>query len=241
MKLLEMWARKHLVKSVPDPVLREKLTPNFLIGCKRALLSNDYLSSFCRPNVELVTDGIAQVREHSIVTADGNERPVDALIYATGFRTTDLLSPVRFVGRGGVALDDAWLEGLEAFWGVTVAGYPNLFFLIGPNSRVGHSSIVFMIEAQVHYVMQCLRLMHKKQATVMDVRPEAQAQFNRSLQERMKRTVYASGCKSWYLDARGKNVILWPWFTCQYWMRTRRVKASDYVFTTDSVIELVPS
>jgi hypothetical protein len=149
--------------------------------------------------------------------------------------------PDRFVGCGGVTLDDAWLEGLEAFWGVTVAGYPNLFFLIGPNSRVGHSSIVFMIEAQVHYVMQCLKLMHKKQATAIDVRPEAQAQFNRSLQERMKRTVYASGCKSWYLDARGKNVILWPWFTCQYWMRTRRVKASDYVFTTDSVIELVPS
>ena len=236
-KLLEQWGRNHIVKSVPDPVLREKLTPSFVIGCKRTLLSNDYLSTFCRPNVELVTDEIAQVGEHSIVTADGTERPIDALIYATGFRTTDLLSPVRFVGREGVALEDSWQKDLQAYWGVTVAGYPNLFFLIGPNSRVGHSSIVFMIEAQVHYVMQCLKLIHRRRATVMEVRPEAQAEFNRSLQKRMKSTVYASGCKSWYLDAQSKNVILWPWLTCQYWMRTRRVKADDYVFMADPVTE----
>ena len=240
MKLLEQRARKHLVKSVPDPVLREKLTPNFLIGCKRILISNDYLPSLCRSNVELVTDAIAQVRERSIVTADGTERPVDALVYATGFRATDLLSPVRFVGRGGIALDDKWREELEAFWGVTVAGYPNLFFLMGPNTQLGHNSIVFMIEAQVHYVMQCLKLMHDKQVTALDVRPAAQAQFNRSLQERMKRTVFASGCKSWYLDAQGKNSLLWPGFSFRYWMRTRRVKAEDYAFANDSVAEPEP-
>ena len=148
MRLLEQYARRHLRKSVSDPGLREKLTPKYQIGCKRVLLSNDYLKTLCRPNVEVVSEGIAEVREGSVLTLDGQEREVDALILCTGFRTTDLLSPVLFRGRNGVSLNEAWHSGAEAFRGVTVAGFPNLFMLIGPNSRVGYNSIVFMIEAQ---------------------------------------------------------------------------------------------
>ncbi len=229
MNVLSRWALEHLRRSVTDPVLRAKLTPAYQIGCKRVLISNDYLPALCRPNVEVVVDGIAEVREHSIFTHDGTERTLDGIIFGTGFRTTDLLSPVRFIGREGTALDDAWRNGgPEAFRGMTVTGYPNLFFLIGPNSRVAHNSIVFMIEAQTHYIIQCLKMMREQGITALEVRPEAQARFNREVRERMKRTVYASGCKSWYLDEEGKNPILWPGFSSRYWMQTRRVAKEEY-------------
>jgi cation diffusion facilitator CzcD-associated flavoprotein CzcO len=229
MNLLKRLAMRHLKRSVPDPALRRKLTPDYQIGCKRVLLSNEYLPALCRSNVEVVDEGIREVRANSIVTQDGRERPADAMIYGTGFRSTDLLSPVRFVGREGVTLNETWRNGAEAYYGVTVAGYPNLFLMIGPNSRVGHNSIVFMIEAQTHYIMQCLRLMRGNPALTIEVRSEAQARFNRDLQARMPRTVYASGCSSWYIDARGRNTILWPGFSSRYWMDTRSVVSEDYV------------
>ncbi len=229
MRLLEQYARRHLRKSVSDPGLREKLTPKYQIGCKRVLLSNDYLKTLCRPNVEVVSEGIAEVRESSVMTVDGQEREVDALIFCTGFRTTDLLSPVLFRGRNGVSLNQAWQSGAEAFRGVTVAGFPNLFMLIGPNSRVGYNSIVFMIEAQTRYILQCLKLMRCNGAHSIEARPEEQARFNVRLQERMGRTVYASGCKSWYLDESGKGTILWPGLSSQYWKDTRRLLPSEYI------------
>jgi cation diffusion facilitator CzcD-associated flavoprotein CzcO len=231
MKRVEKFARDHIERHVSDAELREKVTPDYVIGCKRILISNDYFPALGRPNVELVTDGIAEVREHSIITADGRERRVDALIYGTGFRVTDLLTPVSFMGRNGRDLNDAWRDGFEAYFGMTVAGYPNLFLLVGPNTGLGHNSIIFMIEAQVHYVMTCLKLMRKKGATAMDMRPEVQARFNRDLEEHMKRTVWVSGCKSWYLDANGKNSTLWPGFSFQYWLKTRGVVAEDYAFS----------
>jgi cation diffusion facilitator CzcD-associated flavoprotein CzcO len=229
MRLLEQYARRHLRKSVSDPGLREKLTPKYQIGCKRVLLSNDYLKTLCRPNVEVVSEGIAEVRESSVLTVDGQEREVDALIFCTGFRTTDLLSPVLFRGRNGVSLNQAWQSGAEAFRGVTVTGFPNLFMLIGPNSRVGYNSIVFMIEAQTRYILECLKLMRRNGADSIEARPEEQARFNARLQQRMGRTVYASGCKSWYLDESGKGTILWPGLSSQYWRDTRRLISSEYV------------
>jgi cation diffusion facilitator CzcD-associated flavoprotein CzcO len=230
MQRIEKFARKHLVRGISDPALRERVTPNYLIGCKRILISNDYYPALERPNVELVTEGITEVRAHSIVTTDGRERLVDALIYGTGFRATDLLTPVRIIGRKGVDLNDAWRGGFEAYFGITITGYPNLFMLVGPNTGLGHNSIIFMIEAQVHYVMKCLELLRERGATAMDLRPEVQAQFNRDLQEQMKRTVWASGCKSWYLDERGKNTTLWPGFSFKYWLETRKAVAKDYAF-----------
>ena len=230
MQRVEKFARKHIARSISDPVLRERVTPDYLIGCKRILISNDYYPALERANVELVTEGIAEVRAHSIVTADGKERPVDALIFGTGFRATDLLTPVRIVGRSGLDLNDAWRDGFEAYFGITITRFPNLFMLVGPNTGLGHNSIIFMIEAQVHYVMKCLELLRERGASAMDLRPEVQAQFNHDLQEQMKRTVWASGCKSWYLDERGKNTTLWPGFSFKYWLKTRKVMAGDYAF-----------
>jgi len=197
MKRVEKIGRDHLA-GVANPALREKLTPEYMPGCKRILISNDYFPALNRANVELVTDSITEVREHSIVTADGKERPVDTIIYGTGFRATDFLTHLRILGRGGIDLNDTWREGAEAYYGITVTGYPNLFLLVGPNTGLGHNSIVFMIEAQVNYVMRCLDLMHNRGVTTMDLRPEVQAEFNHELQEHMKRTVWMSGCRSWY-------------------------------------------
>lgn len=229
LKPVEKLARRHIAAGIADPGLRRKVTPNYTPGCKRLLIANDYYPALERPNVELVTSAIAEIRERAVLTQDGAERPVDALIFATGFRATGLLTPLRVLGRGGVDLNDAWREGLEAYYGITVTGFPNFFLLVGPNTGLGHNSIIFMIEAQVHYVMQCLRLMDRRQAASLEVRPEVQAYFNRDLQRRMARTVWATGCKSWYQDERGKNTTLWPGSTWSYWLQTRHVVRSDYL------------
>jgi cation diffusion facilitator CzcD-associated flavoprotein CzcO len=228
---LEKMGRAHIAKAISDPELRRRVTPDYRIGCKRILIANDYYPALGRSNVELVTESIAEILPHGTVTSDGIERPVDALIFGTGFRATDLLTPMRVVGRNGVDLNDAWREGLEAYYGITGAGYPNLFMLVGPNTGLGHNSIIFMIEAQVHYVMECLRLMNLREAKAIEVRREAQEHFNRNIQARLQRTVWMSGCKSWYLDARGRNTTLWPGSTVGYWAQTREVDAGDYSFS----------
>ncbi|WP_084199644.1 alpha/beta hydrolase fold domain-containing protein [Noviherbaspirillum autotrophicum] len=230
MALAEKMGRKHIAKHIADPALRDKLTPRYTIGCKRILLSNDYYPALARPNVAVVTDAIAEVTDDGIVDSRGVRHAADAIIYGTGFRVTDLLSPVRFVGRGGVDLNDAWRGGVQAYCGLMAAGYPNLFMLLGPNTGLGHNSVVFMAEQQINHAMKCLKLMHKNGMTSIEVDQQAQAQFNARLQQRMHKTVWATGCKSWYLDASGKNVTLWPGFTFSYWARMKRVRLPDYRF-----------
>ncbi len=230
LRAAERIAHRHLAAQVPDPELRRALTPDYRLGCKRILIANDYYPALGRPNVELVTSGIAEVRAASIVTHDGRERPVDALIYGTGFRATEPIAPTVIRGAGGVTLDDAWRSGISSYLGITVSGFPNLFLISGPNTGLGHTSVVFMAEAQVNYIMQCLRALQRRRARALEVLPRAQSRFDRWVQRRMARTVWASGCKSWYLDARGVNVTLWPSFTVSYWLRTRRMRAADYRF-----------
>jgi cation diffusion facilitator CzcD-associated flavoprotein CzcO len=229
---LERFALAHLARKIADPHLRKALTPTYAMGCKRILLSNDYYDALARENVELVTDGIAEVRDQSILTQDHSERPFDAIIFATGFRATDLLSPLRVIGRNGADLRNVWRDGAEAFLGMTMTGFPNFFMLVGPNTLLAHNSIVFMIEAQVHYIVKGLQWLRKRGSPMMDLRSDAQARFNRDLQERMRGTVWASGCKSWYLDDRGKNVTLWPTSPTRYWLRTRRFSPDDYSFSS---------
>lgn len=177
----------------------------------------------------VVTEGVTEVRDGSVVTADGLEREVDVLIYATGFRTLDFTSPVRFVGPGGADFGEMWKTAPRAYLGVATAGFPNLFFITGPNSRVANDSIVFMIEAQVRYVVQCLEHMRSTGATSMCVRPEAQALFNTEIRKRAKRTVFMAGCTSWYLDEKGDSPVLWPGFSSEYWWKSRRIKEADFV------------
>ncbi|MGH8929116.1 MAG: flavin-containing monooxygenase [Egibacteraceae bacterium] len=229
---VEAIARWHIRRQIAEEELRRKVTPDYTIGCKRILLSNDYYPALTRPNTELVTEEIVEVREHSIVTRDGVERAVDAIVLGTGFHATDAFENAHIVGRNGVKITDAWRDGMEAYLGVTLAGFPNLFFLLGPNSGLAHNSMVFMIEAQVRHVVQCLRLMEDGGARRVEVRPSAQAAFNRNLQDSLTGTVWSvGGCDSWYLDRHGVNRTLWPGSTVRYWLRTRRLRTTDYEVT----------
>jgi cation diffusion facilitator CzcD-associated flavoprotein CzcO len=230
MTRLERIAREHLRRQVQDPQTREQLTPGFRMGCKRILLSNTYLRAFNRDNVSLVTAGITEVRERSIVTADGDEHPVDVIVYGTGFHVTDLPVAERVRGRDGRSLSEAWHGGISAYKGTTIAGFPNLFMLLGPNTGLGHNSIIFMIESQLRYVMSALRARERDGMHTLEVRPEAQRDYNDALQGRMAGSVWTTGgCASWYLDANGRNTTLWPGFTWPFRRQTANFDRGAYV------------
>jgi cation diffusion facilitator CzcD-associated flavoprotein CzcO len=219
---MERAARDWLHSQVRDPALREALTPDYPVGCKRILISDDYYAALGRPNVELVTSPIERVTPNGVVTRDGRERPADALILATGFETTSFLAPLEIEGAGGRKLQEAWRGGAEAYLGVATAGFPNLFMLYGPNTNLGHNSILFMIECQVNYIVQCLQELARRDAACLDVRPEVQERFNRELQSALAKTSWAAGCGSWYKTDSGKITNNWSGFTLDYWRRTRR-------------------
>jgi cation diffusion facilitator CzcD-associated flavoprotein CzcO len=225
----ERMAGRHLEEQVADPALRAKLTPAYRMGCKRVLISSDFYPAVSQPNVELVTDRIREVRQGSVVTEDGAEREVDAIILGTGFRVTDWVVSERLRGRGGALLADAWDGSPEAYKGTTVAGFPNMFMLAGPNTGLGHNSIIYMIESQVAYVMDCLRVMEERGVETVEVLPEAQAAFNEKVRDKMRGTVWTSGgCRSWYIDSKGRNSTLWPGFTWSYRHATRRFDPARY-------------
>lgn len=225
---IEAMARRHIRRGIPDPALRKQVTPDYPAGCKRVLLSDDYYPTLNRTNVDLVTDPIREITATGLVMADGHETKVDAIILGTGFQATAPLPPGVIVGRGGLDITERWSGGIEAFKGISVSGFPNLFILNGPNTGLGHNSVIFMLEAQVRYVMDGLAAMEQSGVGALEVRPAVEANFNRHLQRRLARTVWASGCRSWYLDANGRNVTLWPGFTVEYWWRTRRFRLRDY-------------
>jgi cation diffusion facilitator CzcD-associated flavoprotein CzcO len=233
MVLLEHSARRHLGRQVRDPALRARLTPHYQIGCKRILISSDFYPAVTRPNVDLVTDEVVEIREHSLVTADGAERPADTIIFATGFDVGANLSRITVAGRGGQRLEDVWQRaGRSANLGMTVAGFPNLFLLVGPNTALAHSSMIFMIERQTEYVVDALRAIRRRAATTIEVRPRAQRRFAERVQAKLIGKVWDSGCQSWYLDATGRNSTIWPYFGWQYWLETRRLRTADYEFDT---------
>ena len=229
----EKMARRFLEREVADPQLRAALTPNYALGCKRVLISNDFYQAVQRPNVELVTEPIAEIREGSVVTGSGAERPVDVLIYATGFRATELLHGVRLVGRRGIDFHQAWRASRSALLGITMSGFPNFFMLLGPNTGLGHNSVVLMIEAQIGYVMSCLKRIERQGHCAMELRPESQRRFGDFLRRRLAGTVWHSGgCRSWYQDAEtGENPTIWPGSVVAYRRRTRRLAAGDYIWS----------
>ncbi|POM27558.1 4-hydroxyacetophenone monooxygenase [Actinomadura rubteroloni] len=229
---MEKLARWHINRQIADPELRAKVTPDYTIGCKRVLLSNDYYPALARPNVDVETSGIAEVREHSIVTADGREHEVDCIIYGTGFKVTDAVAEQRIVGRDGLKIQEAFAGGIEVYRGTTIPGFPNLFMLLGPNTGLGHNSVVFMIEVQIQHVLSCLRLLQEKGADAIEPKPEALRAFNDRMHRRLRRAVWnEGGCQSWYLDENGINRTLWPGHTFEFWAGTRRAKEEDYTFT----------
>jgi cation diffusion facilitator CzcD-associated flavoprotein CzcO len=225
----ERIALRHLRSQVPDPVLREKLTPKYRMGCKRVLISNDYLPALQEPNVDLVTDPIAEVRERSIVTRDGTEHPVDTIIYGTGFKIMDMPIADRVTGVGDRKLADAWDGTPQAHHGITIAGFPNFYMLLGPNTGLGHTSVVFMIEAQINYVADALRTLQERGVAVAEVRKEAQDASTRAVQRKLEGTVWSTGgCASWYLDDEGRNAVIWPGSTWPYKRLTLRFDPEAY-------------
>ena len=183
LKGIQQLARLWLAWQVPDQDLRRKLTPDYVIGCKRVLLSNDYLPALARPNVALVSEEIARVTSAGIVTVDGVEREFDVIIACTGFHAAEAGAPFPVAGIGGRDLDSDWNEGANAYRGSTVSGFPNMFIMTGPNTALGHNSMIYMIEAQAHYVMDALRQLAQRPARALDVLVGVQWKYNLALQQ----------------------------------------------------------
>ena len=229
LKLQELNARLHLRRQVPDPELRARLTPDYEIFCKRIILSNRWYPAIQEPNVDLVSTGAREVREHSVVDGDGVEREIDTLIFATGFKPAELPIAERIRGSDGSSLAEVWDGSPEAYLGTTVAGFPNLLLLYGPNLNLGHSSIVYMLESQIAYALDALRTMRVRGAAEFELRPEVQRAYNEEVQERLAGSVWnTGGCGSWYFDRNGRNSIQWPGFTFEYRRRTRRFDTESY-------------
>jgi len=218
-----------LKQCIPGAALRAKLTPNFRMGCKRILLSNEYLPSLAKDNVDVVTEPIREIRAQSVVTADGVEHAVDTIICGTGFQVTEMRFAERIRGKDGRTLAEAWQGSPKAHFGTTVAGYPNLFLLLGPNTGLGHTSVVFMIESQLQIVLGAVRHMKEHGYATVEPRPEAQERFVSNIKRHMKGTVWvAGGCASWYIDKTGRNSTLWPGFTFSF-RRRCRFRPAEYL------------
>ena len=231
MKYGQKLAEAFIRFQVKDKNLAQKLTPNFVMGCKRILISNKYFPTFNRKNVELVTDAIQEITENGIICKDGQTRQIDCLIYGTGFVTDprNYLKHFDCVGRNGLELKQAWKDGAESYYGISTKDFPNLFQLVGPNTMLGHNSVIFMIESQVNYIMQLIQAVAENSAQAVEIKADVQAQFNTRIQNQLQGTVWqAGGCSSWYQTKDGKNFSVWPTYSWKYWLETRKPKLTDY-------------
>ena len=228
MRVAERMAKRHMRSQISDPDLLAKVKPDYTIGCKRILPSNKWYPALGEPNVELVTSGVKEVKRNSVVDEDGVEREVDAIVFGTGFAVTDMPVAKQVRGRDGRTLDELWQGSPRAHLGLTVAGYPNFFLLLGPNTGLGHNSMVYMIESQLAHVMEALRAMDKSGADTIEVRQDVLDGYNAAIEEQLEGTVWNTGCKSWYLDANGRNSTLWPDWTWRFRRRAAEFKLSEY-------------
>lgn len=230
LKAVDFLGKRYIRSQISAPEVRRRLTPDYRAGCKRLLGSGTYYKAIENAKSELITDGIVRVTPGGIVTSDGKEREVDAIIFATGFHVTDSYKYVDIKGRNGEDLSDRWgQEGVAAHRGITVADVPNAFFLLGPNTGLGHNSVVFMIESQIHYVAEAIKTVDAYGARAIAPLRAAQDAFNDELQRKLVGSVWnTGGCKSWYLDEHGYNRTLWSGFTWEYWRSTRSVDLNEY-------------
>lgn len=231
--ILELFARQAIREArrwVTDPDKLRRLIPDYRIGCKRILISNDWYRAVNQPHVNLISDEITNVDETGIVSATGERRPVDIIVLGTGFRASEFLSPIHITGRHGQSLNEAWSQGAKAFKGISVSGFPNLFMLYGPNTNLAHSSILFMLESQYRYIMSALQALARYPQAAMDVREDRQTRYCQVIQQGLKGSVWEAGCSSWYLDKQGNNTVNWPGFTFSYRFATRSVDTADYQF-----------
>lgn len=239
--MLKRLAGHHLRQQVSDAAVRKDLTPDFNPGCKRLLISNTWFPALQRANVELVTQAVGGIAPNGVVGTDGRLYPCDVIIWGTGFKATEFVAPMRIygapspttatdVGTTAPELGSVWRGNPAAsHLGITVAGFPNLFMLVGPNTGLGHNSIIFMIECQVDYVVKALASLRDRKQPVLQLRADVQRADYAAIQQKMKGTVWSSGCKSWYQHADGHIDTLWPGYTWEYWLKTRRFESADYL------------
>jgi cyclohexanone monooxygenase len=226
-------ALHNIARAIDDPGMRARLTPDFEIGCKRILISNDYYPALAQDHVDLVTEPITKVTGSAVVTADGVEHPADVIVVATGFHTTEQPIAAHVTGQEGLTLADVWRrDGMAAYKGTTIHGFPNLFQVVGPNTGLGHSSMVFIIESQIAYIVDALARMRSGGLATVQPKAEAQRRWNHTLQRRLARTVWnTGGCSSWYLDAHGRNTTLWPGTTFAFRAKLAKFDPDAYVTT----------
>ena len=227
-RIAERVARLHLRRQVKDRWLRRQLTPDFTIGCKRVLVSNDYYPALQKDNAKLITWPIARISEKGIRTVEGIEHQVDCIVFATGFDVSHSGTPFPVVGRDGRVMGDDWKRGAQAYKSINVAGYPNLFLTFGPNSGPGHNSALVYMESQLEYALKGIRKIVGEDLKVLDVREDAQQRFNKGIQKRLAKTNWNSGCKSWYLTEDGFNATMYPGFATQYAAQMADFKEDDY-------------
>lgn len=240
---IEGLAKRNMGRAIKDPELRAKLTPDYRIGCKRILLSSSYYPALAQPNVDVVASGLSEIRGSTLVAADGSEAEVDAIVFGTGFHVTDMPIAERVVGAEGRTLAEVWKGGMEALRGASAAGFPNWMTIIGPNTGLGNSSMILMIESQLNYMADFVRQLDVLGGRVaLDARPSAVHTWNRRVQQRMTRTVWnTGGCTSWYLDAQGRNTTVWPGTTAEFRRATRRVDLAEYAVVRPPEPERAPS
>lgn len=229
-KYVQKLAHAFIRLQVKDPKIAEKLTPDYVMGCKRILVSNRYFPTFNRSNVHLITEGIDHLTEHSIKMKNGQEYPIDCLIFGTGFITDPRIYLKKFVcqGRNNVTLNDVWKDCAESFYGICTKQFPNFFQLLGPNTLLGHNSVIFIIESQVEYILQMMNLVEETNSQAIVIKDQVQDRFNQSIESMLKDSVWQSGCVSWYQQENGKNFALWPTFTWKYWLQTKTVNPNDF-------------
>ncbi|MEZ5183484.1 MAG: NAD(P)/FAD-dependent oxidoreductase [Acidimicrobiales bacterium] len=227
-RVMQRAFQREIAKLASDDLPLDALVPDHPLGCRRILISSDWYPTLARPDVEVVTSAIDRIEPGAVVTADGRRHELDALVFGTGFESTGFLAPIRITGRHGVDLHERWADGAEAHLGIAVAGFPNLFVLYGPNTNLGHNSIVFMLERQVAYALTLVRRLIERGEASAEVRADAQARSNRRIQAALAGSVWAEGCRSWYKTASGKITNNWPGPTVEYWWRTLVPRAADY-------------
>ncbi|MEM7605721.1 MAG: NAD(P)/FAD-dependent oxidoreductase [Myxococcota bacterium] len=226
LRFVKTISRYNIAKAIDDPALQRRVTPDYEPGCKRILISNDYYPALAKRHVHV--RGAPDAIEPEGVREDGTFTPLDALVYSTGFKATEFLHGLEVVNAEGTSLNGHWAQNIEAYFGLCVAGFSNLFMLIGPNTTLGHNSMIFMIEAQVHWIRQAYRFAKRRGLRRLGVKDAAERAFNRSLRKRLGASVWSSGCQSWYLDERQQNFSIWPSYTVEYWLRTRRFQPEDF-------------
>lgn len=226
--LMQYLAHHNLETAIKDPKLRAILTPDYPIGCKRVLISNDYFPALAKENVAVLTDDVVEIKAEGVLSDKGDLYPVDTIIYGTGFQSTDFLAPMKITGRGGLDLNQVWHDGAEAYLGMTVSGFPNLFIMYGPNTNLGHNSIIYMLESQAQYIMSYMALLQEKNLAYLELKRERQSSYNKEIQSQLNQSIWNAGCTSWYKTASGKNTNNWPGLTFVYNYKTSKVDINDY-------------